>query len=270
MPRQVQAPQSQPSWREESARPREEEEIVQIPEIPIPPRRAPSSKVSQPGTDVVITGRDAQSLAFTDLQDHQELGFFMGLQQDAFSSSSNTGALTQQLLRDMQAQMRRPNGEEISAMAARIASSRKMTKEQELLVQDMLREIADALFGEAETPGKPPLPEPVSAVARPPPAPGKPAGSAGASSGSRRRQASSASQGGSQLHTARSSVVSGRSLPSAASVSDEAEEAASAADTAENNSEVLDQEVHGLLFELYGNLSYEPSDAPSTRSRSSQ
>jgi len=258
---------SKASWeRAMPRRMREEEEIVQIPEIPIPPRRAPSSKASQP-TDVVITGRDAQSLAFTDLQDHQELGFFVGLQQDAFSSSSNTGALTQQLLRDMQAQMRRPNGEEISAMAARIASSRKMTKEQELLVQDMLREIADALFGEAETPGKPPLPEPVSGVARPPQAPGKPTGSIGASSGSRKRQASSASQGGSQLHTARSSVASGRSLPSAASISDEA---ASAAGTGENNSEVLDQEVHGLLFELYGNLSYEPSDAPSTRSRSSQ
>jgi len=176
----------------------------------------------------------------------------------AASHISNRGALTQELLGDMQARMRRPTEAEVSAMAGRIASTRKMSHAQEMQVRQMLRDIANALFGDEEPPATQP-----AASGKPPPGPGMAAvanvGGAvrPSSSGSQKPRAPSVAGSSSQLNTARSSVHSRFS----SGVGDGQESSSGVGDA----TEVLHQEVDFLLGELCGNI-YEPSESQSHRS----
>eukprot|EP00930_Biecheleria_cincta_P010396 TRINITY_DN11249_c0_g1_i2.p1 TRINITY_DN11249_c0_g1~~TRINITY_DN11249_c0_g1_i2.p1 ORF type:complete len:2635 (+),score=690.02 TRINITY_DN11249_c0_g1_i2:601-7905(+) len=195
---------------------------------------------------------------------------------------SNTAALTQELLGNMQAQIRRPTEAELSAMAGRVAAAKRMTHSQEVEIREMLRGIANALFGDVDATHQPSAssspPKPPSLQQRPS------SGGAGskASGGSAMRTMRSATplssgQGASQLPTARSSVVSEAQSASASGILGELHEAeslgraesASASSHLGDPHEALDFEVDGLMNQLYGVFDDAPSGVSSQRSRSS-
>jgi len=124
------------------------------------------------------------------------------------TTASVPGSLAEELLSGLQGAMHRPSEAELSAMAGRIATAKRMTHMQEMQVRGMLREIADALFDEPRA----------SDLA-----------------------AASPSRSQSGLETARSSVHTARS-----SVRSQTE--------ASSDDGALDEEVHGLLDELYGKI----------------
>jgi hypothetical protein len=190
--------------------------------------------------------------------------------------------LTQELLGSMQAQIRRPTESELSAMAGRIATSKRMTQSQEVEIREMLRGIANALFGNGDTTHQP------SASSSPPKPPGlqqRPhsagAGSKGSVGSAMRPMRSatplSSGQSASQLPTARSSVVSEAQSASASGILGELHEAesfgraesASASSHLGDPHEALNFEVDGLMNQLYGVFDDAPSETNSQRSRSS-
>ncbi|CAE8702726.1 unnamed protein product, partial [Polarella glacialis] len=140
--------------------------------------------------------------------------------------------LRRELEGGMQQHLRRPTEAEISAMAGRIASAKRLDVAQEQQVRVMLRDIAESMFGEADSQG---LASP-EAKGRPPQLP---AGGSGSRVGS-------SAHGPAQPHTARSSV---KSMGSSNQSQD--------MDPVDTN-EVLDLEVAGLMSELVGSL-YAPA-----------
>eukprot|EP00931_Biecheleriopsis_adriatica_P109011 TRINITY_DN8327_c0_g5_i1.p1 TRINITY_DN8327_c0_g5~~TRINITY_DN8327_c0_g5_i1.p1 ORF type:complete len:2069 (-),score=443.97 TRINITY_DN8327_c0_g5_i1:251-6457(-) len=217
-------------------------------------RSAKSTEKSAPsrasfGSSGPSTGRVVWTKAPSPAVSDESLGEALGSVQrplkDLYESATpptEQELLSQQLLGSIQQASRRPTEAEISAMAGRIATAKRMTNEQELQVRGMLKDIANALFGEesshtqaaqaaqAEQPAQAAQAAQASQAAAP-----APSSAAAASSGS-------GHTGSSGMNTARSSIITARSsVRSNASSSDQDGDVA----------EALDQEVTGLLDDLF-------------------
>eukprot|EP00933_Yihiella_yeosuensis_P003154 TRINITY_DN10562_c0_g2_i1.p1 TRINITY_DN10562_c0_g2~~TRINITY_DN10562_c0_g2_i1.p1 ORF type:complete len:2147 (-),score=751.30 TRINITY_DN10562_c0_g2_i1:92-6532(-) len=124
------------------------------------PREAPVSPylLQRPGeeeldqlTGIILTGRSEGK--------DSALGHLMDMRGDSSKAQASAApaqqapsasTLTQELLESgfntFSDQLRKPSDTEISAMAGRIASSKQMTRAQEMQVRKMLKDIAEALF----------------------------------------------------------------------------------------------------------------------------
>jgi len=226
-------------------------------------------------TDRVFTGRTAGSRLSSVSKGSESLEGLLSFVQPSLSTapipesaSSSQGGLSQELLNNF---AKKPSEAELMAMAGRIATTRRMTIQEEIQVRNMLRDIADALFGAEET-----LATPAGAASSSMAAGARPLAS-GLLSGPHTARSSAAG-----LHTARSSVHSqqgiGLETPHGGAIAVGGNSGAGSPNTAMSSvrgsiasgsgsrrsgsgtsepgmdAEALDEEVQGLLGELYGNL----------------
>eukprot|EP00930_Biecheleria_cincta_P027346 TRINITY_DN1921_c0_g1_i1.p1 TRINITY_DN1921_c0_g1~~TRINITY_DN1921_c0_g1_i1.p1 ORF type:complete len:1655 (-),score=516.28 TRINITY_DN1921_c0_g1_i1:5-4474(-) len=223
-------------------------------------------------TDRVFTGRTAGSRLSSVSKESDSLEGLLAFVQPSLPTapiqepaSSSQGGLSQELLGGMNSFAKKPSEAELMAMAGRIATAKRMPIQEEIQVRNMLRDIANALFGAEEATATPA----VAAAASSSMAVGGDPLASGILSGSHTARS---------LHTARSSVRSQHGeidpeTPHARAIAAGGNSGADSPSTAMSSvrssiasgsgsrpsepgmeAEALDEEVQGLLGELYGNL----------------